>query len=391
LKLAVGQGIEWLDWLSRKPAKYRAAGTDVLPLLMSPRDQPANHVLEASIRAAGRNGHIDERGTAEFRMAVVEKMRRDSGIQLDPDREVIATNGALNATFIALAGLLRSGDEVLIPTPQFYYWNPVGFLNAVPVQVAGSARRNWTWDLDAIAAAVTPRTQAILYTNPCNPTGFAPSMRDIQGLGEIAERGNLVLLEDQAYEKFTHTISSITSAASIPSLRHRTITIYSFHKNYSMHSWRVGFLAGPSHLLEPLLSVAMWVNLRVNDASQAAAVAALDGPQEWVEAVVRPYRTGLSLLAEGLAGDPGITLDAPVMAGTAGYLNVDGLGMPSHEVSELLLGKYGVPTVPSRCFGKTVDDSQHVRIPFAIAGEHGSTYAEVVDRLKQASADIRSR
>jgi aspartate/methionine/tyrosine aminotransferase len=390
VKFKTNQGIEWLEWLFRKPARYRQQGVPVFPLLMSPRDEPPPHVIQASVAAAGHNAHIDERGTPEFRDAVVRKLKRDIGVEYDLDREVIATNGALNATFIAMAGLLGAGDEIIIPTPQFYYWNPVQLLNAIPVLVPGSLKNGWAWDLDAIEAAVTSRTRAILYTNPCNPTGFAPDAAQLRGLGEIALKHDLVLIEDQAYEKFTHSIPAITSAASIPGLRDRTLIVYSFHKNYSLHGWRVGFLAGPAGIIEPLLSVAMWVNLRVNHISQAAASAALNGQQDWVQEVVRPYREGLSLLSEGLHGDPGITVDVPVMGGTVGYLNVDGLGMSSEDAAEILLGKYGIPTVPSACFGVTLEARQHVRIAFALAREYTGTFLDVVDALKRASSEIRA-
>src|SRR5262249_44208673 len=152
-----------------------------------------------------------------------------------PERELIATNGGMNATFIALAGLLQAGDEVIMPTPQFYYWNSIEIVNGVAVQVPGAASRRWSWGIHAIEAPVPPGTRAVLYTNPCNPTGYAPTEDELLALGEIAERHDLIIVEDQAYEKFTHSIAAITSAASLPALRDRTIVSYSFHKNYSLH------------------------------------------------------------------------------------------------------------------------------------------------------------
>jgi len=116
VKFALHQGTEWVEWLYRKPARYRELGVELFPLLISPRDQPAPHVIEASQRAAGRNAHIDERGTPEFRAAAAAMLERELGISVDPERELIATNGGMNATFIALAGLLQAGDEVVIPT-----------------------------------------------------------------------------------------------------------------------------------------------------------------------------------------------------------------------------------------------------------------------------------
>lgn len=264
-------------------------------------------------------------------------------------------------------------------------------MNAVPVQVPGAASAGWAWDLDAIEAAVTPPTRVILYTNPCNPTGFAPREEHLLALGEIAEKHDLVVVEDQAYEKFTHSIDTITSAASLPGLRDRTVVSYSFHKNYSLHGWRAGFLAGPAEIIEPLLSVAIWVNLRVNHITQAAATAALEGPQGWVQEMIRPYREGRNLLTEGLAGDPGIAVDVPATAGTMGYLNVTGLGLPADEAAETLMGEYGITTVPGPCFGPAAEPGEHLRIAFALARDHPEPFSRVVETLKRASEEIRGR
>jgi aminotransferase len=392
VKFKLHQGTEWVEWLYRKPARYREQGVELFPLLISPRDEPAPHVIEASQRAAAHNvAPIDERGTEPFRNAVAGMLERELDIVVDPERELIATNGGMNATFIALAGLLQAGDEVLIPTPQFYYWNSVEIVNGVAVQVPGAASRDWAWDIDAIEAAVTRDTRVILYTNPCNPTGFAPTEEHLLALGEIAERHDLVILEDQAYEKFTHTIDAITSAASLPSLRDRALVSYSFHKNYSLHGWRAGFLTGPAEIIEPLLSVAIWVNLRVNHITQATAAAAIEGPQEWVQEMIRPYREGRNLLTEGLAGDSGITVDVPASAGTMGYVNVSGLGMPAEDVAETLMGTYGITTVPGPCFGPVVDRGEHLRIAFALARDSEWSFSAVVDTLKRASEELRSR
>jgi len=392
VKFQRNQGTEWVEWLYRKPARYRESGVELFPLLISPRDEPAPHVLEASQRAAGHNApSIDERGTAEFRAAFAAMLDRELGVSVDPERQLIATNGGMNATFIALAGLLQSGDEVVVPTPQFYYWNSVEIVNGVPVQVPSRMTDGWAWDVDAIEAAITPRTRVILYTNPCNPTGFAPTEEHLLALGELADRHDLILIEDQAYEKFTHAIDTITSAASLPSLRDRTLVSYSFHKNYSLHGWRAGFLVGPAEIVEPLLSVAIWVNLRVNHITQATATAALEGPQDWLQEMIRPYREGRNVLLDGLADDPGITMDVATTAGTMGYLNVTGLGLSSEEAAETLMGEYGITTVPGSCFGPVAEAGEHVRMAFAMARGYPEPFTRVVETLRRASEEIRSR
>ena len=388
-KVNVQEGLEWHDWIWIKPARYREQGVDVLPMLGAPRAQPAPHVLEASKQAAGYNTDIDVRGTQEFREAVAERLALEKGITADPGTEIVATNGAMNAMFIALTSLLEAGDEVIIPTPHFYYWNTIRMLNGVPVMVPCSDKDEWAWDLEAIDDAVSASTKAIVFTNPCNPTGFMPSEEHLRGLGEIAERNDLVLIEDQTYERFSHIGRPITSAASVADLWERTLIVYSFHKNYSLHAWRAGYVAGPAHLTDSILSVAVWVNLRVNHISQAAAVAAMTGPLEWMDDVIRPYSEGRNLLLSELADDPGITMSPPISGCSQGLISVDGLGLPADQVAETLLADHGVPTVPHSCFGPMRDSGEHVRISFAMVEGSGRSYDEVIERLKAGSAAIR--
>lgn len=301
----------------------------------------------------------------------------------------MATNGALNATFIALVGLLRNGDEVIIPTPHYYYRNSVEILH-VPVFVP-CYESDFSWDIDAIEAAITPRTKVFLFTNPCNPTGFMPTEEHSRALGEILERHGIVVIEDLAYERFTYGGRPVTSVASVPGMWERSLISYSFHKNYSLHAWRAGYLAGPAHMMERFTTMACWINLRVNHVSQAVAAAALDGPLEWMEAIINRYREGRNLLLAGLADHPGITMSPPIEGGTMGYLNVNGLGLPSTDVSVRLLEEYGVATVPGACFGLGKDEGEYVRIPFGFTEQSTRSYQEVIDRLEAASAAIRAQ
>ena len=216
-----------------------------------------------------------------------------------------------------------------------------------------------------------------------------PTEDHVRQLGAIAEQHDLVLIEDQAYEKFTHIDRAVTSVGSVDGLWERTLISYTLHKNYTLHAWRAGFLAGPAHLMEQLLTVSVWINMRVNHVTQAVAAAALNGPQEWVQDMVQPFRDGRNMIYERLADNPGITMDPPVEGGSMGYIRVDGLGLPSTEVAHRLLYEFGVPTVPGAVLGAAKPDSgEYVRIAFKTRTEWHSSYEEVVDRLEEASVAL---
>lgn len=382
-----GRSVEFMDWLFERPAYYRGLGVDVLPLLGSPRRDPAPHVLEATLGAA-RNLHIDNRGTPDLRHAITDKLAVENRIEVDPDTEVLVTNGALNAVFLSLVSILDRGEEVIIPCPQFYHWHAVQLAGGVPKLVPSSEQEDWCFDLRAISEAITPRTKAIVITSPVNPTGHVPSTRELEALGEMAQRHGLFILEDQSYEKFIYDDAQFVSIASIPGLKTHALIIYSFHKNYSMHAWRLGFVAGPAAVMSALHYVSAWTNLRVNYNSQVAGAAALRGPQEWVRELVKVFADGRDAILKGLAGDPGLSVTVPAQGCTMGFLNVGGLGRPSTEVSELLLANYGVPTAPGSLFGPARASAEQVRIPFHLEDD-SRHFSEVIARLKRASVELR--
>ena len=379
--------VDFQEWIFEKPKEYQAQGVDILPLLGAPRDDPPEHILEAS-RGAARNSHIDNRGVQEFREAIAAKLARENGVEVDPDTQVLVTNGALNALFISLLGVLDNGDEVILPTPQFYHWHAIELAGGVPVPVPTSEVDGWRWDLDAITKAITPRTKAIVITSPVNPTGYVPAREDLQALAEIALGHNLFVLEDQSYEKFVYDGTEFVPMASLPEMKDHALSLYSFHKGYRMHAWRLGFIAGPIQVVSRLTFVSTWTNLRVNYTSQMAGNAALRGPQDWISDMVKQFEQGRNAVLEGLADDPGITMAIPVMGGTMGYLNVGGVGMSSRKVAEYLLANYGVPTVPGDAFGPARDSSEQVRIAFHMEDDKYG-FDEVVSRIKMASADMR--
>ncbi len=211
-------------------------------------DPPAI-VLAGAERAIAQGHNIYTRldGIARLRQAIAGQYARSRGLELDPDRQILITCGATGAFQAAAMALLNAGDEVLLFEPFYgYHANMLRGMHVVPVPVE-LALPNWSLDLDAVRAAVTSRTRAMLINTPSNPCGKVFTRAEIEGLGAIAEEHGLFLLTDEIYEHFVYpredgSPAEHLSPAQIPGLRERTILISGFSKTFSVTGWRIGYL-----------------------------------------------------------------------------------------------------------------------------------------------------
>ena len=229
-----------------RTAVARARGVDVLPLIGSPRFPPVPHVVEALMRAASQHPMPSAIGLSELRAAIATKLARENRINVDPEAEVLVTNGAKQALYVVLASLLDPGDEVIFPTPSYVYSGSIELTSGVPRPVLMSEAEGYRWDREELSRAVTPRTKVLLLNNPINPTGFVPDRDDLQAIADLAERHNLLVLMDEAHEKLIYDGRPYISLASLPDAAGRTITVHSMSKGYNLMGHRVGIRRWPS-------------------------------------------------------------------------------------------------------------------------------------------------
>ena len=211
-------------------------------------DPPAL-VAEAAQRAIrdGHNIYTRLDGIARLREAIAAQLFRTHGLRVDPDREILITSGATGAFQAALSAILNPGDEVLLFEPFYgYHAGMLRGVRAVPVPVAMSApaqsESEWTLDLDALRAAITPRTRAMILNTPSNPAGKVFTLAELEALALIAEEHNLFLFTDEIYEHFIYGDNKHISPATLSDMRARTVLISGFSKTFSVTGWRVGYL-----------------------------------------------------------------------------------------------------------------------------------------------------
>ncbi|MBV9785540.1 MAG: pyridoxal phosphate-dependent aminotransferase, partial [Acidisphaera sp.] len=278
-----------------KAREMRARGIDVLSLAIGEPDfATPRHATEAAYEAAlrGDTKYPPQDGVPALKGAVQRKFRRDNGLDYAPD-EIMVGNGAKQVLFDAMMATVDPGDEVITPVPCWAaYQLIVKLAGGVPVPVSCPQNNGFKLRPEDLDAAVTPRTKWLLLNFPNNPTGAACSRAEMQALGEVMLRHPHVwILCDDMYEHLIYNgFEYVTMAAAEPRLRDRTLTVSGVSKTYAMTGWRVGFAGGPRALIRAMVNMQGQATAGVSPVCQAAAAAALDGPQELVAERAALYR-----------------------------------------------------------------------------------------------------
>jgi aspartate aminotransferase len=245
-----------------------------------------DHVKAAAIDAIARGDtkYTGAAGTQALREAVVEKYRRENGLSIDAT-QVFIGSGAKQVLHNAFAATLNAGDEVVVPAPYWVsYPDMVALNDGVPVLARASAARSYKLTAEELDRAITPRTRWVVLNSPNNPTGASYSERQLRELAEvILSHEHVWLLSDDIYEHFHYGEGkALTPLEVVPELAERSLSVNGVSKTYAMTGWRIGYGVGPRHLIRQLTTLQSQTVSCVSSISQAAAAAALTGPQDFV-------------------------------------------------------------------------------------------------------------
>ncbi len=302
--------------ISTKARQLKAAGRDVISLSAGEPDfDTPQFVKDAAIRAiqAGETKYTDVAGTPALRRAVAEKFRRDSGIDYKPE-EIIVSTGGKQVIYNAMVATLNAGDEVIIPTPCWVsYPDIVTLVDGKPVLVPCGQNHGFKLRAEDLEAAITPRTRWFVLNSPCNPTGAAYSAADLRPICDVLLRHpDVWVFTDDIYEKLAYDGFRPATVVEVePRLRDRTITMNGCSKAYAMTGWRIGFAGAPLAMTKAMDKLQSQSTSNTSSISQAAALAALTGPQEFIGEMVAAYRDRRDLVVAMLNRAPGITCHKP--------------------------------------------------------------------------------
>jgi len=341
-----------------------AEGKNVISLSQGEPDfETPQNIKDAAIRAiqAGETKYTDVSGTPALRKAVAAKFKRESGIDYKPEETIVST-GAKQVLFNAMLATLNPGDEVIIPSPCWVsYPDIVTVCDGKPVLVPCGQNNGFKLRAEDLEAAITPKTRWFMINNPCNPTGAAYSAEDLKPICEVLMRHPHVwVLTDDIYDKLAYGgFKPGTIVAVEPRLRDRTLTVHGVSKSYAMTGWRIGFAGGPVALIKAMDKLQSQSTSNPSSIAQAAAVEALNGQQDTVEAMRQVFEQRRDLVVEMLNQAPGVNCFNPDGAfyvypsihGCIGKTTAGGKKIDTDEDFAIaLLAEEGVATVHGAAF-----------------------------------------
>ncbi len=318
----------------------------------------------------GHTHYTSNRGLKELTRLISEYEAR-FGVRYDPATEVMVTVGASEGIDLALRALIEPGDEVLVPDPSYVSYMPcVAFAGGVCVPVKTTAENGFRLTADMLKARITPKTKAVIFPYPNNPTGGVMEPEDMKELAVALDGTDIVVIADEIYAELTYTGRPHVAFASIPGMRERTITLNGFSKAFAMTGWRMGYACAPKEILDVMMRVHQYTIMCAPTAGQYAAVEALKSGLETdfadVKRMVRQYDRRRRVIVDGLRA-AGLETHEPLGAFYA-FPCVRSTGMTSQEFCVRLLEEERVACVPGDAFGETGEG--YVRCSYASSLEN---------------------
>ena len=318
----------------------------------------------------GHTHYTSNRGLKELTRLISEYEAR-FGVRYDPATEVMLTVGASEGIDLALRALIEPGDEVLVPDPSYVSYMPcVAFAGGVCVPVKTTAENGFRLTADMLKARITPKTKAVIFPYPNNPTGGVMEPEDMKELAVALDGTDIVVIADEIYAELTYTGRPHVAFASIPGMRERTITLNGFSKAFAMTGWRMGYACAPKEILDVMMRVHQYTIMCAPTAGQYAAVEALKSGLETdfadVKRMVRQYDRRRRVIVDGLRA-AGLETHEPLGAFYA-FPCVRSTGMTSQEFCVRLLEEERVACVPGDAFGETGEG--YVRCSYASSLEN---------------------
>jgi aspartate/methionine/tyrosine aminotransferase len=376
---AVGRlGTEGAFAVLARARALEATGRDVIHLEIGEPDfETPAHVAEAGIAAirAGETHYCQTAGLPVLREAAAASLTASRHVAIDPEHVLVA-NGAKPFLFFTVLATCGPGDEVVYPDPGFpIYESAIRFAGATPVPLPLREERGFSFDPLELEQLLTERTRLVILNAPQNPTGAVVPLADLELAAAAIVRTPAWVLTDEVYSRITYDVEA-PSIASLPGMLDRTILLDGFSKTFAMTGWRLGYAAVPGELVDPLMRLIVNSTSCVPPFAQLAGVAALEGPQDAVHAMVAEFRRRRDFLVPALNEIPAIRCVEPGGAFYA-FPNVSELPLGADELADRLLDEAGVALLAGSAFG--AHGADHLRISYASSLE---SLEQAVDRIR---------
>jgi len=365
----------------RKFFDIAATMKDVISLgIGEPDFNTPQPILEAGIASLRRNEthYTSNAGILELRKTLAAHLEMHYRVSYDPQTEMVITVGGSEALYLAATALLNPGDEIIIPTPCFVAYQAETVLaGGVPVEIPCRYEDNFEVDPQAVAAAITPRTRAILISFPNNPTGAVASRERLLEIARLAEEHDLIVISDEIYDRLVYAGHQHVCFSALPGMKERTIMIGGFSKDYAMTGWRIGFAVAPAAIMTGLLRIHQYTVMSAPTMAQSAAVTGLREGEEYIQEMVAEYDRRRRLIVDGF-NRIGLPTFEPKGAFYA-FPKISVTGLDDETFATRLLQEENVAVVPGNAFGKGGEG--FVRCSYATAYEKIEIALERIERF----------
>jgi aminotransferase len=346
-------------------------------------DTPS-HIVEAAKKAMREhaNDYSPPEGILPLRQAIAERTKRVNNFDVDPETEVVVTNGGQEALNLMVLATVGPGDEMIVPDPNYNtYVDALNFAGGTKIDIPTYAHEDFRTDPERVRAAITDRSTVLLLVSPNNPTGAVISPEDMNELVQIALDHDLMILGDDIYDLFVYDGHVHTSPASLPGAAERTLTLNAVSKSYSMTGWRIGWIVGPADLMASVKKLKAAMTASAPIVSQYAAIAALTGSQNAIEEFRAAYVRRRKMVTDAL-DSMGMKYGVP-QGGQFVFADISSTGMSSGELARLILEDQHVLVYPGSGFAQGAD--HFLRVTFL---QPEDILQEGLDRMRRAMEKV---
>ena len=380
--------------IDSKAKAMKKKGIDVVGFGAGEPDFDTPEYIRNAAKAAldeGMTRYTPSSGTLELRTAICEKLKRDNGLEYEPD-QIVVSNGAKHSLFNICQTILDPGDEVIIPEPFWVsYPELVQIAGGVPVMVHGHEENDFLVSADDMKPYITPRTKAIILNSPNNPNGCVWPREMLEDIARLAVENQLFVISDEIYEKLVYDGEKHVSIASLgEEIKAQTFVVNGFSKAYAMTGWRLGYCAGPTNVMKAVGALQSHATSNPNSIAQYAGYVALSGGDDIIAAMVAEFDRRRKHIVSRINAIPGLSCRMPkgafyVMMNRSeliGAAQGDKVIRSSTDFAELLLENAKVAVVPGLGFGSDM----HVRLSYATSMEN---IDRGLDRIAQFVGSLR--
>ena len=375
-------GTEAVYNIFAKTKELAKQGKDILDLSLGQSDfKSPKHVVDATIQALkdGHHGYTLPNGIIQCREAVSQKIKSLYNVDIDPERIIIMPGGKPTMHY-AISFFGEPGAEIIYPDPGFpIYASMINYTGAKAVPFNLLKKKDFSIDPDEVLSLINGKTRLLILNNPNNPTGGFTEKTTIDKLAKgLTKFPHVAILTDEVYSRLIFDKKEIPTLLSYPNLYDRLIVLDGWSKTYAMTGWRLGWGVWPANLIEHVFKFCVNNHSCVNTAAQYGAIAALDGPEDHLNDMMKEFTIRRKLIVDGLRSLKGVECNMP--RGTFfAFPNVKGTGMNGEEFTRKCMQEAGVAMIPGTAFGKFATD--HVRFNFATSRENISKAIEKIDKI----------